>query len=105
MLIIKSICNSNAWQFYFEIYSFVEFNNNDLITGEGLMEPKFTITNEILKLCEDIFLMLGKYEGLSLPAPKPELRKHTKIIRPLIPYKRPMVLIFVNWSINLSGIK
>lgn len=44
------------------------------------MKPSFTITNEILKLCEDIFLMLGKYEGLTMPAPKPELRKHTKII-------------------------
>ncbi|MDP8213544.1 MAG: Fic family protein [Candidatus Zapsychrus exili] len=44
------------------------------------MNPPYTITKEILKLCEDIFLMLGKYEGLALPTPKPQLRKHTKIV-------------------------
>lgn len=50
------------------------------------MKPPFTITNDILNLSTDITLLLGKYEGLSLPTgqaglpiPKPELRKHTKI--------------------------
>ncbi|MDP8213245.1 MAG: Fic family protein [Candidatus Zapsychrus exili] len=44
------------------------------------MNSPYTITKEILSLCEDIFLMLGKYEGLALPTPKPQLRKHTQII-------------------------
>ncbi len=43
------------------------------------MKPPFTISNDILNLCTDISLLLGKYEGISLPVPKPELRKHTKI--------------------------
>lgn len=43
------------------------------------MKPPFAITNEILNLCSEITLLLGKYEGLSLPVPQPELRKHAKI--------------------------
>ncbi len=44
------------------------------------MRPPYTITNDILTLCTEITMLLGKYEGLQAPVPKPELRKHTKII-------------------------
>ena len=44
------------------------------------MKRKYTITNDILTLTVEISRLLGKYEGLTLPTPKPELRKHTKIL-------------------------
>ena len=44
------------------------------------MKPPFTITNDILNLATEITLLIGKYEGLRMPVPQPELRKHTKII-------------------------
>lgn len=43
------------------------------------MKPPFTITSEILNLCSEITLLLGRYEGLSLPVPQPELRKHARV--------------------------
>src|SRR3989338_3890963 len=42
------------------------------------MKPPFTITSAILNLCSEITLLLGKYEGLSLPVPQPELRRHAR---------------------------
>ncbi|PIQ89574.1 MAG: cell filamentation protein Fic [Candidatus Omnitrophica bacterium CG11_big_fil_rev_8_21_14_0_20_42_13] len=44
------------------------------------MKPPFTITPKINNLCSEITRLIGKYEGLTLPAPKPELRKHSKIL-------------------------
>lgn len=44
------------------------------------MKPPFVITNNILNLAAEITLSLGQYEGLRMPVPQPELRKHTKII-------------------------
>jgi Fic family protein len=44
------------------------------------MKPPFTITTKIYNLSTEISTMLGKHEGLSLPTPKLELRKHNKII-------------------------
>ena len=43
------------------------------------MKSPFTITNGILNLCTEITLSLGRYEGLSLPVPAPELRRHNRI--------------------------
>ena len=43
------------------------------------MKPPYTLTHEILNLCTEITLLLGKYEGLPLPVPQPELRKHNRI--------------------------
>ena len=44
------------------------------------MKPPYKITKKINNLCAEITRLIGKYEGLTLPIPKPELRKHTKII-------------------------
>ncbi|MFC1510279.1 Fic family protein [Candidatus Omnitrophota bacterium] len=44
------------------------------------MKPPYKITKKINNLCAEITRLIGKYEGLTLPTPKPELRKHTKII-------------------------
>lgn len=44
------------------------------------MKPPYKITKRINNLCAEITRLIGKYEGLTLPIPKPELRKHTKII-------------------------
>ena len=44
------------------------------------MRPPYKITKKINNLCAEITRLIGKYEGLTLPTPKPELRKHTKII-------------------------
>ncbi|MCB9748287.1 MAG: Fic family protein [Candidatus Omnitrophica bacterium] len=44
------------------------------------MKPLYKITKKINNLCAEITRLIGKYEGLTLPIPKPELRKHTKII-------------------------
>ena len=44
------------------------------------MKPPYRITAGINNLCAEITRLIGKYEGLTLPAPRPELRKHTKII-------------------------
>ena len=44
------------------------------------MKPPYRITAGISNLCAEITRLIGKYEGLTLPAPRPELRKHTKII-------------------------
>lgn len=41
--------------------------------------PPFTLDNTILNLATEITLLLGQYEGLALPVPKPELRKHNRI--------------------------
>ncbi len=44
------------------------------------MKLPYKITKKINTLCAEITRLIGKYEGLTLPIPKPELRKHTKII-------------------------
>lgn len=44
------------------------------------MRLPYRITNDILNLATEITLLLGHYEGLRIPVPQPELRKHTKII-------------------------
>ncbi len=43
------------------------------------MPSPLIITSDILNLCTEITLLLGKYEGLTLPIPQPELRKHNRI--------------------------
>ncbi len=44
------------------------------------MKPPFQITKEIHNLCLEISRLIVQYEGLSLPAPQLELRKHAKIL-------------------------
>jgi len=44
------------------------------------VKPPYKITKKINNLCAEITRLIGKYGGLTLPIPRPELRKHTKII-------------------------
>jgi len=41
--------------------------------------PPTTLTNLILKFCSEINRLLGKYEGIMMPSPKPLLRRQNKI--------------------------
>lgn len=56
------------------------WHNSDGINEEATMKPPYKITAKINNLCSEITRLIGKYEGLTLPTPKPELRKHAKII-------------------------
>jgi Fic family protein len=44
------------------------------------MQPPYTITNDIINLVADISLILGRFHGLKLPGPQPELRKQVQIL-------------------------
>ena len=41
--------------------------------------PPFVLTPKILDLCTQISKLVGRYEGLNLPAPKVELQKEHRI--------------------------
>lgn len=43
------------------------------------MRPPYTLSPRILRLCTEIALLVGQYEGLRFPTPKPELRRKNRI--------------------------
>ena len=43
------------------------------------MKPPYRLTAEILNLCVEIERLVGRYEGLNIPKPQPQLRRKNKI--------------------------
>src|SRR5689334_8968365 len=54
-----------------------------MILSQRMIQPRFTLNENILNLCNEITRLLGRYEGLRGAKPQPKLRRlnHIKTIQ------------------------